>query len=134
MVSTVIVSPTFRVTSKLRQEHKGKGGIVKLTRSGKGEDGEHLGSCRGSSVARQAVIPKLILNAPCDRALRFSPKCKEMDYVKVICAARHAIERYKMIDERILALGTETQRPVAGRLQNSIRLGIALANKVTSCP
>ena len=38
----------------------------------------------------------------------------EMDYVESICAARHAIERYKMIYERILALGTETQRPVAG--------------------
>ena len=35
----------------------------------------------------------------------------EMGYIKGICAARHAIERYKMIDEWILALGAETQRP-----------------------
>jgi len=48
----------------------------------------------------------------------------EMDYVEGICASRHAIERYKMINERILALRTETQRPVARRLQDSISLGI----------
>jgi hypothetical protein len=47
-----------------------------------------------------------------------------MDYVEGICAARHAIERYEMIGEWILALGTETQRSVAGCSQDRISLRI----------
>ena len=41
----------------------------------------------------------------------------EMDYVEAIRAARHAIERYKMIGEWILALGTETSARSQGALR-----------------
>jgi hypothetical protein len=58
----------------------------------------------------------------------------EMDYVEGICAARHAIERYIMIDEWILALGTETQRPVAGCPQDRISLRIAAGEQSDFVP
>jgi hypothetical protein len=58
----------------------------------------------------------------------------EVDDVERIRAARHAIERYKMIGKWILALGTETQRPVAGRPQDRISLRIAAGEQSDFVP
>jgi hypothetical protein len=49
----------------------------------------------------------------------------EMDYIERISAARHAIERYEVMGERIFALRIKPQRALAGRRQDRISLRIA---------
>src|SRR5580704_8403676 len=83
---------------------------------------------RGAMHRRQCLPPAL-----CEQR-EVEVVSVEMDYVEGICAARHAIERYIMIDEWILALGTETQRPVAGCPQDRISLRIAAGEQSDFVP